>query len=91
MVLIEKNISYKIKTMTGACMRWCCYDDPYDKQCTKIVIKNKKYVRCQRTETKYCKKNNSYFCEKHYLQYNYLEENKLSLDSSEESDCCLFN
>jgi hypothetical protein len=74
--------------MTGVCMRWCCYEDPYDKQCVKIVKKNKKYVRCQRTETKYCKKDNAYYCEKHYIPSVETSDegnNQFSIESDSES------
>ena len=48
------------------CTKWCCYKDPYDKQCRKIVTKNNRRVLCKRYGKKYYKKTNRYYCEMHY-------------------------
>ncbi len=48
------------------CMKWCFYDDPYDKQCRKMVLKNNKRVRCKRYGKIYHKETNRYYCEIHY-------------------------
>ena len=48
------------------CTKWCCYKDPYDEQCRKIVTKNNKRVRCKRYGKKYHKETNRYYCEMHY-------------------------
>ena len=48
------------------CTKWCCYKDPYDKQCRKIVTKNNKRVRCKRYGKIYHKETNRYYCEMHY-------------------------
>ena len=68
------------------CTKWCCYKDPYDKQCRKVVTKNNKRVRCKRYGTNYHKESNKYYCKIHYNELITAEkekENKRdSIDSS---------
>lgn len=59
------------------CWRWCCYSD--NEQCTKMVIKNKKYVRCKRNGKFFCKIRKKYFCKKH-IKCN---DNELKYDETE--------
>jgi hypothetical protein len=47
---------------------WCCYSDPYDKQCGQVVIKNNLKVRCKRIGKYYCNKRQKYYCEMHIYQ-----------------------
>lgn len=74
--------------MTRSCFVWCCYDDPYDRQCAKIVKKSNNMVRCKRVGTTYVKEKNHHLCDMHYKQYveNHKTESKrVSLDFSEGS------
>jgi len=74
--------------MTRTCFVWCCYDDPYDRQCVKIVKKSNNMVRCTRLGTTYVKEKNKYLCDMHYKQYleNQKSDNKrTSIDISEGS------
>ncbi len=50
----------------SVCMRWCCYEDPYDSQCEKIVKKGNNHVRCKRKGIHYNKVTDSYYCDMHY-------------------------
>lgn len=65
----------------SACMRWFCYDDPYDCQCAKIVRKGNTYVRCRRSGIYYDKKSNKYYCEMHYKKDESIEKRPPSFDS----------
>lgn len=60
----------------ASCMTWCCYEDPYDKQCRKIVMKNKKRVRCQRIGSNYHKHSKKYYCDMHYQEKMKVESPK---------------
>ena len=50
----------------SACMRWCCYEDPYGSQCDKIVKKGSNHVRCRRKGIHYDKVTAGYYCYMHY-------------------------
>ena len=66
--------------MVRSCFVWCCYDDPYERQCVKIVKKSNNMVRCKRVGTTYIKQKNLYLCEMHYNEY--IENKKKGDDSS---------
>jgi len=70
----------------SCCAKWCCYKDPYDKQCKKIVTKNNKRVRCRRFGKKYDKDTNRFYCEMHYDEIVAAKKeqtmNRASIDSS---------
>lgn len=55
--------------MGRSCLVWCCYEDPYDRQCGKIVKKSNNMVRCKRIGNYHIKEKNKYYCEKHYYEY----------------------
>ena len=70
------------------CTKWCCYKDPYDEQCRKIVTKNNKRVRCKRYGKKYHNETNRYYyCEMHYNEIVAAEkEEQHKRESTESSD-----
>jgi len=68
------------------CTKWCCYDDPYDKQCMKIVTKNNMKVRCKRYGIMYHKETKRYYCEMHYMIFVAELNNKKDTDIIHSSD-----
>ena len=52
--------------MVNICMRWFCFEDPYERQCSKMVETNNKLVQCKRVGKHYVKHKNGYYCDKHH-------------------------
>ena len=65
--------------MGNVCLRWFCFEDPYDKQCSKMVEKNSKMVQCKRIGTHFVSFNNEYLCDKHHDVKEVAQQRVLSI------------
>lgn len=68
--------------MVNICMRWFCFEDPYERQCSKMVEKNNKLVQCKRVGKHYVKHKNGYYCDKHHDVKEVEKERRHSIENA---------